>query len=49
MGRYNVAIDLFIVWFACASIVAFNATKGQKADKQTCNTEECYQIEEEEK
>ena len=42
-----VAIDLFIVWFACASVIAFTTTRNQEQARETCETEECEELREE--
>jgi len=39
------AIDLFIIWFACASVVAFVTTKDHREAKN-CEPEICEQEEE---
>ena len=39
--RYMVAIDLFIIWFACASVIAFTTSNKQDKAKKTCEVEEC--------
>ncbi len=33
--RCMVAIDLFILWFACTSVIAFTTTKNKKQEKVT--------------
>ncbi len=43
------AIDLFIVWFACASVIAFTTTKKQEQVKEPCEIEQCEELKEEAK
>ena len=40
------AIDLFIIWFACASVIAFTATTNQDEPEKVCETENCEHTEE---
>lgn len=47
--RYTVGIDLFILWFACASVIAFTATKDVHKVEKTCENKECEETEGEEK
>ena len=42
-------IDLFIVWFACASIIAFVTTKDLNEQEKGCKPEQCEESIKEEK
>ena len=46
--RYMAVIDLFIVWFACASVIAFVATKDINEKEKACETESCEEVEKKE-
>ena len=39
--RCMVAIDLFIIWFACASVIAFTTSNKQDKAKKACEVENC--------
>ncbi len=43
-----VVIDLFIVCFACASIIAFVATKDLNEHEKGCKPEQCEEVEKKE-
>ena len=43
------AIDLFIVWFACVSVVAFTTTIKQDKTEKACISESCEETKEEQK
>ena len=38
---YMAVIDLFIVWFACASVIAFVTTKDMNENNKGCEPEQC--------
>ena len=44
--RCMVAIDLFIIWFACASVIAFTTSNKQDKAKNDCDVENCEETEE---
>ena len=46
--RCMVAIDLFILWFACASVIAFTTSNKQNKTKKACEAENCEETEEKE-
>lgn len=39
--RCMAVIDLFIVWFACASVIAFVTTKDMDENNKGCEPEQC--------
>ena len=47
--RYTVGIDLFILWFACAGVIAFTTTRDHHKAEKACETKECEETEGEEK